>query len=104
MISPKFIFGSLRNTEVNSFGRICGGNWDSFVKNSRFNLKEIEDLNQEYMQKEDEKHKSTQDLGKETIELNMDKNHLTDLNVVYNLVGKLRNLFREKITNRGEQK
>lgn len=73
-IPPKFILGTFRNSKWN-IGCIERGAWDSFVRNSRFNLKEIENLNEEYKTKSQEE-VTTDRLGKETIEEQQSKENV----------------------------
>lgn len=104
-IPPKFILGTFRNSKWNR-GYIEKGIWDSFVRNSRFNLKEIESLNEEYETKSQEE-VTTDRLGKETIVEQQSKENVeAKLGLRENLkklMSRLRNLSKDgKNSYRGE--
>lgn len=98
-IAPKFILGSVRNSEWRN-GRIVGGNWDSFLGNSRFNLREIESLNEEYKEKTQEE-VTTLKLGKETIEEQQSKEYVQDKLGLKGIIGQLMSKLRDN-KERGE--
>lgn len=99
-IDTKFILGTFRNLEWHN-GCIESGNWDSFLGNSRFNLREIERLNEEYKEKPQEE-VATSKLGQETIQEQQDKEHVQNKISIRELVRTLMSKLKNKKEERGE--